>query len=519
MSSVQLPSIQTNFAVYPPSSSSPLSPPSTMRRAHRSVSPGCAAPAMTFQTRSYSTSSLLSTYSSSSERSLSQSPGPATPCGMMSRSPSFTDQQASISGTHYNDGNSNNCINNKPLFPVPVHQQPHKQAHHYSSYAGHPACPPLPSLYPSSHRYPPSTARHHPYQQPHLHQQQHPRHPMQSTSSDHDYHPSPRQGYTLPPLIAPHHRQHWSPAYSRTPPSPSSPQESTYSYPARDRSDHNPHHDHPNSLYKQHPQQHPERSSFGYKSSSNTSNYFHSTTPPPPPYYPLIAAPEHEDRVVALNPSSTPPCSPVQAIRGPSLVGEGGDDNEEEDADEDDDADEDESEEDEEEKDDDADRSDSPSSFMSRSRSFSRDGSSCSPEPSASSGYLGSMSDASVSTTSLMSSSTSSSSSSCSASNVSMTPVPTTTQLLLCPVCSRAFKPSKNQNCNLRRHLKNVHNMSPAIHPRKCKWDSLPDGRVKDDKDRKERTRKSKRLWARKFRQRRKVEEAAVVLSMLSQAL
>ncbi|KAG0045611.1 hypothetical protein BGZ83_009212 [Gryganskiella cystojenkinii] len=92
-------------------------------------------------------------------------------------------------------------------------------------------------------------------------------------------------------------------------------------------------------------------------------------------------------------------------------------------------------------------------------------------------------------------------------------------QLLLCPVCSRAFKPSKNQNCNLRRHLKNVHNMSPTMHPRKCKWDSLPDGRVKDDKDRKERTRKSKRLWARKFRQRRKVEEAAVVLSMLSQAL
>ncbi|KAG0233364.1 hypothetical protein BGX31_004847 [Mortierella sp. GBA43] len=92
-------------------------------------------------------------------------------------------------------------------------------------------------------------------------------------------------------------------------------------------------------------------------------------------------------------------------------------------------------------------------------------------------------------------------------------------QLLLCPVCSRAFKPSKNQNCNLRRHLKNVHNMSPTMHPRKCKWDSLPDGRVKDDKDRKERTRKSKRLWARKFRLRRKVEEAAVVLSMLSQAM
>ncbi|KAG0233067.1 hypothetical protein BGW41_001635, partial [Actinomortierella wolfii] len=105
----------------------------------------------------------------------------------------------------------------------------------------------------------------------------------------------------------------------------------------------------------------------------------------------------------------------------------------------------------------------------------------------------------------------------------SVTPATTVTtgntQLLLCPVCSRAFKPSKNQNCNLRRHLKNVHNMSPTMHPRKCKWDSLPDGRVKDDKDRKERTRKSKRLWARKFRLRRKVEEAAVVLSMLREAI
>ncbi|KAG0329268.1 hypothetical protein BGZ99_002817 [Dissophora globulifera] len=127
---------------------------------------------------------------------------------------------------------------------------------------------------------------------------------------------------------------------------------------------------------------------------------------------------------------------------------------------------------------------------------------------------LGSMSEASLSMSSLVSSATSRSTSSS-----SMTPVPTTTQLLMCPVCNRAFKPSKNQNCNLRRHLKNVHNMSPTMHPRKCKWDSLPDGRVKDDKDRKERTRKSKRLWARKFRLRRKVEEAAVVLSMLSQAM
>ncbi|KAG0373167.1 hypothetical protein BGX24_012046, partial [Mortierella sp. AD032] len=37
------------------------------------------------------------------------------------------------------------------------------------------------------------------------------------------------------------------------------------------------------------------------------------------------------------------------------------------------------------------------------------------------------------------------------------TPVPTTTQLLLCPVCSHGFKPCKNQNYNLRRHLKNIH--------------------------------------------------------------
>ncbi|KAF9433208.1 hypothetical protein BGZ76_009745 [Entomortierella beljakovae] len=164
--------------------------------------------------------------------------------------------------------------------------------------------------------------------------------------------------------------------------------------------------------------------------------------------------------------------------------------------------------------DEDDERSDySPSAMNSPSMShtgssFSRDSSPMNDD------LLGSMSEASASMTSLISSTSSASSSS-----GSMTPVPTTTQLLLCPVCGRAFKPSKNQNCNLRRHLKNVHSMSPTMHPRKCKWDSLPDGRVKDDKDRKERTRKSKRLWARKFRQRRKVEEAAVVLSMLSQAL
>ncbi|OAQ34654.1 hypothetical protein K457DRAFT_13873 [Linnemannia elongata AG-77] len=86
---------------------------------------------------------------------------------------------------------------------------------------------------------------------------------------------------------------------------------------------------------------------------------------------------------------------------------------------------------------------------------------------------------------------------------VAMTPVSTTTQQLLCPVCSRDFKPSPNQNCNLRRHLKNVHNMSSTMHPRKSKWNSLPDGRIKDDKD----------------RLRREVEETALALSMLSQGV
>ncbi|KAG0059638.1 hypothetical protein BGZ89_000244, partial [Linnemannia elongata] len=52
-----------------------------------------------------------------------------------------------------------------------------------------------------------------------------------------------------------------------------------------------------------------------------------------------------------------------------------------------------------------------------------------------------------------------------------------------------------------------------------CKWDSMPDGRIKDDKDRKERIRKSKGLWARKTRLRHKAEEAALGLYMLMQAV
>ncbi|OAQ22210.1 hypothetical protein K457DRAFT_1838191 [Linnemannia elongata AG-77] len=89
-----------------------------------------------------------------------------------------------------------------------------------------------------------------------------------------------------------------------------------------------------------------------------------------------------------------------------------------------------------------------------------------------------------------------------------MTPVPTTTQLLLC----------LSANSNLRRHIKNIHNMSPTMHLRKCKWNSIPDCRIKDDKDRKHRTRKIKRLWARKTRLHRKAEEATLGLCMLSQA-
>ncbi|KAF9900616.1 hypothetical protein EC991_007076 [Linnemannia zychae] len=180
----------------------------------------------------------------------------------------------------------------------------------------------------------------------------------------------------------------------------------------------------------------------------------------------------------------------------------------------------------------DDDYSSSPMSTMSRSPSVSSDRSASAFSP-ESSPYLGHFQqhhharrlDTPDSSSSVVSSPTTAVSTPMVGSAPTLapgTPVPSSassSQLLLCPVCSRAFKPSKNQNCNLRRHLKNVHNMSPTMHPRKCKWDSLPDGRVKDDKDRKERTRKSKRLWARKFRLRRKVEEAAVVLSMLSQAM
>lgn len=99
----------------------------------------------------------------------------------------------------------------------------------------------------------------------------------------------------------------------------------------------------------------------------------------------------------------------------------------------------------------------------------------------------------------------------------SMTPVPTEPRLLLCPICNRPFNPSKNRKYKSRRNLKNVH-MSPRMHPCKREWDSLPNGRVIDNKECRERTRKSKGLPARKYHLRRRVEEAALVLNMLYQA-
>ncbi|KAF8936716.1 hypothetical protein BGZ58_003830 [Dissophora ornata] len=270
---------------------------------------------------------------------------------------------------------------------------------------------------------------------------------------------------------------------------------------SRGHGDYHPsyHHQHQQHHQKTEQQQQPHQQRSPYSSNSHQVEYFHSRSPTTKTSssfnsafayhsaYPMMT-PKEEERESSYTRAMTPHQHHQTRAASSPLLKEEEDDEEEDD-----------------------DRSEYAPS-MSHSPSMSHAGSSFSREssPLMTSDRLGSMSEASDSMTSLVSSSS---------STGSMTPVPTTTQLLLCPVCSRAFKPSKNQNCNLRRHLKNVHNMSPTMHPRKCKWDSLPDGRVKDDKDRKERTRKSKRLWARKFRLRRKVEEAAVVLSMLSQAV
>ncbi|KAF8967210.1 hypothetical protein BGZ46_000226 [Entomortierella lignicola] len=386
------------------------------------------------QTRSYSapslssrlsTSSLHSQYSSSSERSLSCSPGPSTPCDILSRSPSFSHERP-----------------HKPLMTAPMK--------HIMSAPFSPVLP-QPKGY-SSHSSQYHNHHHHPYVSI----------PHPSISRQQQYHgqalPSPRD------VFSPSPRDH---AY-----------------------------DHHESQYHTRG----DRSSYGGSGdyfSRPTSSYNNHPHPPTP-----ITPPAMESSSARVHPLSPGPMTPLQASTKPMQPSP----------------------------------YDSPRSVtsrvammdddyfrpMSRSPSISSDRSSfsleSSPFPSEQS-YMG------MERSGLASPAMSSLSVSLSINNFSSSSLASTSsgssnaQLLLCPVCSRAFKPSKNQNCNLRRHLKNVHNMSPAIHPRKCKWDSLPDGRVKDDKDRKERTRKSKRLWARKFRLRRKVEEAAVVLSMLGQTL
>ncbi|KAF9979061.1 hypothetical protein BGZ75_009841 [Mortierella antarctica] len=473
-SSIELPAIQTKFASFTSSSSSASRP---YRPA--SPSPSSPSPVMAYQpTRSYSitpslssrgsNSSLHSLYSSSSERSMSCSPGPSTPCDGVSRSPSFSHAER------------------KHLMNIP-HKLPM------------PASP----FSPAQQRYP---SHHYPYQQQPQQTSHHYSHHSASVP-----HPSTGKQYYAQGMTSPRDLY------------PSSP-----SVPSRD---HLEYHHQRDSHYHSRGDRSPYGSGPGdYFSRAPTasSSHHHLATPMTPSamdqapsrVHPHSPAPAHAPmtplQVSTRSVHSTPYHSPPTSGRRLTI---------EEDY--------------------------SSSMRPSRSPSVSSDHSlfsrESSPFPSASEihhqqhypahhhhhhhhhhqGRGGLVSPASTSMTSLSESvyanSNSSSSSLVSPSMPSSAAggpsTATSPQLLLCPVCSRAFKPSKNQNCNLRRHLKNVHNMSPTMHPRKCKWDSLPDGRVKDDKDRKERTRKSKRLWARKFRQRRKVEEAAVVLSMLSQAV
>ena len=434
MSSVDLPSIQTSFAPFSISSSSLTT----------ATSLGFLSPAMTLQSRSYSTSSSLPSTYCMSDRSLSVSPGPATPCDVASRSPSF----------------SHDSIYNKPL--------PNNRPH-FPSYPSHPSSPQS-----SPQRYT-STSRHHPYFSLQQHHHHHQSKPYYQERSHYSQHP-PSTYSSFKPL-----------------PSPLSPREMFSVHSPRNQDNcHAPFHHKQEEDSYHHQERHLHSSNsdmdqphhrnlqmdyFQSRSSSSFSSGYSCSSD-----YPLMTPKEEErDSPILLRPLSLPTAvsrsehhDNKRRVMSPPV------------------------------EDDHYASSMSPSPSLSHAGSFSRESS-----PGMDSEYLGSMSEASASMSSLASLSSSS----------SMTPIPTTTQLLLCPVCNRAFKPSKNQNCNLRRHLKNVHNMSPTIHPRKCKWDSLPDGRVKDDKDRKERTRKSKRLWARKFRLRRKVEEAAVVLSMLSQAV
>ncbi|KAG0006925.1 hypothetical protein BGZ65_001644 [Modicella reniformis] len=437
-SSVDLPSIQTNF----PSYSTPARP------FHTNPSPSSPSPAMRFQNRSYSTpslpslpslssrlssSSLHSQYSSSSDRSMSCSPGPSTPCDFMSRSPSFSHDRPSKPLT--------------PKFHLPPFSSVLPQPKGYSIQSSHHSYQPS---YQTTHSF---TSVSHPATALRSQQQQQQQYHGQAMSSPRDTYPSASRDH------ADYHRE---PLY----------------HARGDRSSYSGSGDY-------------------FSRPTSLSSYHHH---PPTPTTPTTPTPM-ETKLRCFSPTPLAPLQIPSAFSGPTpatasarmmmMM-------------------------DEEHK-----HPLSPSpSVMSDRVPFSPE---LSPFPLSEKSYMGLNHCGGMASPSPTSLSASLSSYNCStaslASSGSMTPGPSNPQLLLCPVCNRAFKPSKNQNCNLRRHLKNVHNMSPTMHPRKCKWDSLPDGRVKDDKDRKERTRKSKRLWARKFRLRRKVEEAAVVLSMLSQAI
>ncbi|KAG0301066.1 hypothetical protein BGZ98_008647 [Dissophora globulifera] len=522
MSSVDLPSIQTNFSPY----SATVASPSSTRSYHASSStPSSPAPHMNFQNRSFSvpslslrlsSSSLHSQYSASSDRSLSCSPGPATPNDIMSRSPSFSHERAQKSLKHHMAA---------PFSPVLPQPKGYTTGHS--------------SLLQHHHHH------HHPYQQQqpqpqHPHHQHHHAQPFASIP-----HPSTVSRQQQPSHALPHaHHQQY---HGQALPSPRD------VYPSSPKNHTDPQHYH-HSSQPQHPHHHreshyharPERSSYcgptDYFSrpTSMSSYHHHLATPTTPTAMDSISSRLHSQSPAPLTPlhistrsihptsvsspspyssSSSPPsaATPTTSTTTTAVSAHGISSGRMIMMDED------------------------YKHPMSRSPSIASDRSAFSPEPSpflseqhfmrggssssmsSTSSGMNSPASTSMSSLSALLSSHNSSSLSLSSSNNGSSghgssSLANQQQLLLCPVCSRAFKPSKNQNCNLRRHLKNVHNMSPTMHPRKCKWDSLPDGRVKDDKDRKERTRKSKRLWARKFRLRRKVEEAAVVLSMLSQA-
>jgi len=74
--------------------------------------------------------------------------------------------------------------------------------------------------------------------------------------------------------------------------------------------------------------------------------------------------------------------------------------------------------------------------------------------------------------------------------------------MLYCGLCYSTFKESKNQYYSFRRHLFTKHNVPKDSFPKRSKWDSIPNGRVKDDADKKRRIRQSKKKYARNFRKK-----------------